>query len=187
MKYNSTFMMEVKIVKKIVGLLLSVLLILSQVTVAFAQEQDINEKYSSISEYNANYSQQKNAELLTLDNYNMSYSDNMQIQKSTDHLSLNDATPEMLSSLSKVKTQTKNIILNLNGTKVGTIKLQYQTWVQGGRTQFAYDTCKLGHPQLNTYWTLESSNVSFSGDKISVYFSFIYGAFQDHAWVYFYP
>lgn len=67
------------------------------------------------------------------------------------------------------------------------ISLQYQTDIQGGRPQFLYDTCYLSHPSITTYWKLETSNVEFSGDRIGVYFSFIYGSFQDHAWVYFYP
>lgn len=45
--------------------------------------------------------------------------------------------------------------------------------------------CYLSHPSITTYWKLETSNVEFSGDRIGVYFSFIYGSFQDHACLYF--
>lgn len=85
------------------------------------------------------------------------------------------------------KSAGTSIILANQRVQVGTITLQYQTDIQGGRPQFLYDTCYLSHPSITTYWKLETSNVEFSGDRIGVYFSFIYGSFQDHAWVYFYP
>ena len=123
-----------------------------------------------------------------LDEYRERYSKNVDIkQELKPSLTLQDMSAEILLTLSSVKTQTKHIILVLNGTDVGTITLQYQTIIQGGRPQFAYDTCYLSHPKLTTYWSLKSSNMDFSGDKIGVYFSFVYGIFQDHAWVYFKP
>ena len=90
-------------------------------------------------------------------------------------------------SLSTVKRQAKSIITEGDNTKVGTITLEYQTQIVGGRPQFAYSSCSLSHPNLDTYWALEESTVSFSGDCIKVYFSFVFGPFQDYAWVYFYP
>lgn len=86
-----------------------------------------------------------------------------------------------------VKEQTKDIITNESGSKVGTITLQYQTEIQGGRPQFLYDKCYL-KPNVTTYWSIDESHSEFSGDRIAVYFTFTYwGQFYETAVVYFYP
>lgn len=73
------------------------------------------------------------------------------------------------------------------GLKVGTITLQYQTEIQGGRPQFLYDKCYL-KPNVTTYWSIDESHSEFSGDRIAVYFTFTYwGQFYETAVVYFYP
>lgn len=89
--------------------------------------------------------------------------------------------------ISPVKEQTKDIITNESGSKVGTITLQYQTEIQGGRPQFLYDKCYL-KPNVTTYWSIDESHSEFSGDRIAVYFTFTYwGQFYETAVVYFYP
>ncbi|MDD6221908.1 MAG: hypothetical protein PUB14_03650 [Lachnospiraceae bacterium] len=198
--------------KKMMSVVMTVLVFLLFTTTAWAQEEkslnQVTEGMLSIPAYNEQYSDEKteenflsipaynekyaaeplNEDFLSLDEYRERYSKNVDIkQELKPSLTLQDMSAEILLILSSVKTQTKHIILVLNGTDVGTITLQYQTIIQGGRPQFAYDTCYLSHPKLTTYWSLKSSNMDFSGDKIGVYFSFVYGIFQDHAWVYFKP
>ena len=134
----------------------------------------------TLDEYNSMYGNEE--EFLTLHQYNSTYSNEEEILNNPQNLYSSSAW-----TISPVKQQTKPIIVKRGACQVGTITLQYQTDIQGGRPQFLYDRFYLSHPYLTTYWTLEYSTVNFSGDCISVYFSFIYGAMQDHAWVYFYP
>ena len=147
------------------------------------------EEYLSIPAYNKKYAAEPLSEdFLSLDEYRELYSKNDDIkQELKPSLTLQDVSAEILSTLSPVKTQTKHIILYWNGTDAGTVTLQYQTIILGGRPQFAYDTCYLRTPNITTYWSLEKSDVDFTGDRIGVYFSFVYGTFQDHSWVYFTP
>lgn len=172
--------------KKIISVLLTVFLMSASVLTVSANPQMDN--FVSIPNYNDTYSaEEKNSGMLSLDEYAAKYSSGKVLTQRSAPLTLKEASPEILSTISGPKSQTKSIILHINGTSVGTIKLNYKTAIQGGRPQFLYDTCYLSHPNLTTYWSLEYSNVEFSGDRIGVYFSFIYGAFQDYAWVYFYP
>lgn len=175
-------------IKKVLCLFISLLMVFTSITVVFAQETENLDGTLSIPSYNKTYSvTPPNNEMISLDEYNAEYANGKSPLRTTNLLTLENASEEILNTLSAVKSQTKPIILANNGTQVGTIKLSYQTAIQGGRPQFVYDTCTIGHPNLTTYWSLEYSYVDFSGDRIGVYFSFIYGAFQDHAWVYFYP
>ena len=134
----------------------------------------------TLDEYNSMYGNEE--EFLTLDQYNSTYSNEEEILNIPQNLYSSSAW-----AISPVKQQTKPIIVEWGACQVGTITLQYQTDIQGGRPQFLYDKCYLSHPNLTTYWILDYSTVNFSGDCISVYFSFVYGVMQDHAWVYFYP
>lgn len=94
--------------------------------------------------------------------------------------------PRSSGSLSAQKTKTANIMLE--GRKIGQQTIQYKTVVQGGRPQFAYDTVKLSKVgNLDTYYTLTSSRVSFSGDVITVYFDLAYGDFFAQATATFRP
>lgn len=172
--------------KKIISLFTTVMLLLSSTITVFAQEIDSQENLT-LPSYNKKYSKQSTDDnFLSLQEYNTKYSNGeTPIKEGISPLTTQNV-PNIFD-ISPVKRQTKPIILKTEGTKVGTITLQYQTDIQGGRPQFLYDTCYLSHPNLNTYWTLESSDVEFTGDRIGVYFSFFYGVFQDHAWVYFYP
>lgn len=181
--------------KKIISMLLSVIIMAASFNIVLANDtrnaslpvQEYNNKYTekksekmfSLDKYNQVYMEKSDSGLLTLDEYNKIYSNqniaNISIPKSS-----------LRSPLSGVKRQTKNIVVRYEGSVVGTVTLEYQTWIQGGRTQFAYDTCKVGH-SLSTYWFLEESYTDFTGDRIGVYFSFVFGSMQDYAWVYFYP
>lgn len=166
--------------RKLLCFVVAMLLLLSPAMNVSAQELDNDRGLLKIHDYNELFADSSEADnMIALDEYNCIYGGAT--------LNIQNEEVMTLSDLSGVKRQTKDIILNLNGTKVGTITLEYQTIMSGGRPQFAYDTCKLSHPNLNTYWDLETSKVEFSGDRIGVYFSFIFGAFQDHAWVYFRP
>lgn len=129
------------------------------------------EEFLSLDEYNSVYGNEE--EFLTLDQYNSTYSNEEEILNIPQNPYSSSAW-----TISPVKQQTKPIIAE-GGAQVGTITLQYQTDIQGGRPQFLYDKCYLSYPNLITY--------HFSGDCISVYFSFVNGEMKDHAWVYFYP
>ena len=123
-------------------------------------------------EYNSTYGNEE--EFLTLDQYNSTYSNEEEVLNNPQNLYSSSAW-----TISPVKQQTKPIIVERGALQVGTITLQYQTDIHGGRPQFLYDKCHLSYPNLITY--------HFSGDCISVYFSFVNGEMKDHAWVYFYP
>lgn len=130
------------------------------------------EEFLTLDEYNSMYGNEE--EFLTLDQYNSTYSNEEEILNNLQNLYSSSAW-----TISPVKQQTKPIIVEWGACQVGTITLQYQTGIQGGRPQFLYDKCHLSYPNLITY--------HFSGDCISVYFSFVNGEMKDHAWVYFYP
>lgn len=154
--------------------------------------QPTDNDFLSLKEYNAEYSNGENPleqptdnDFLSLQEYNNEYS-NGENPLEIDSPLTTQNDPD-ICAISPIRKQTKSIILANQKVKVGTVTLQYQTDIKGGRPQFLYDTCYLGHPNITTYWKLETSNVKFSGDRISVYLSFTYGSFQDHAWVYFYP
>ena len=196
--------------KKVICLFSAFLLLLSSAMTTYAHEAD-SQDYLSIPSYNETYSEQPtdapeadSQDYLSIPSYNETYSEQ---PTDNDFLSLQEYNAEYsngenpleidsplttqndpdICAISPIRKQTKSIILANQQVKVGTVTLQYQTDIKGGRPQFLYDTCYLGHPNITTYWKLETSNVKFSGDRISVYFSFTYGSFQDHAWVYFYP
>lgn len=146
--------------------------------------EDNSDTFMTLSEYNDRYAkdiEEDTDDFLSLDEYNSTYGNK---DMSNDLQQFNSSSSW---AISPVRQQTKPIITEWGKCQVGTITLQYQTDIQGGRSQFLYDRCYLSHPYLTTYWTLEYSTVNFSGDCISVYFSFIYGVMQGHAWVYFYP
>ena len=171
--------------KKVICLFSAFLLLLSSAMTTYAHEAD-SQDYLSIPSYNETYSEQPtDNDFLSLQEYNAEYS-NGENPLEIDSPLTTQNDPD-ICAISPIRKQTKSIILANQQVKVGTVTLQYQTDIKGGRPQFLYDTCYLGHPNITTYWKLETSNVKFSGDRISVYFSFTYGSFQDHAWVYFYP
>lgn len=166
--------------RKLLFLVVAMVLLVSPAINVSAQELDSSEELLKIHDYNELFADASEVgNMVTLDEYNCIYGGST--------LNYQNEGVMELSGLSGIKKQTKDIILNSNGTKVGTITLEYQTIISGGRPQFVYDTCKLSHPNLNTYWNLDTSKVDFSGDKIGVYFSFSFVAFQDDAWVYFRP
>lgn len=171
--------------KKIICLLSTLLLLSASVITVYAQGANSKDNLS-IPSYNKAYSENsKENTFLSLQEYNTEYSNGENPLKITSPLTTQNISD--IYAISPVQTQTKPIILANQNVEVGTITLQYQTDIQGGRPQFLYDTCYLSHPNITTYWSLETSHVEFSGDRIGVYFSFIYGPLQDHAWVYFYP
>lgn len=171
--------------KKVICLFSAFLLLLSSAMTTYAHEAD-SQEYLSIPSYNKTYSAQPtDNNFLSLQEYNTEYSNGENPLKIDSPLTTQNA-PDIFA-ISPIRKQTKSIILANQRVQVGTITLQYQTDIQGGRPQFLYDTCYLSHPNITTYWKLETSNVEFSGDRIGVYFSFIYSSLQDHAWVYFYP
>ena len=196
--------------KKVICLFSAFLLLLSSAMTTYAHEAD-SQDYLSIPSYNETYSEQPTGapeadsqDYLSIPSYNETYSgqppdnDFLSLQEYNNEYSNGENPLEIdsplttqndpdICAISPIRKQTKSIILANQKVKVGTVTLQYQTDIKGGRPQFLYDTCYLGHPNITTYWKLETSNVKFSGDRISVYFSFIYGSLQDHAWVYFYP
>ena len=171
--------------KKVICLFSAFLLLLSSAMTIYVHETD-SQDYLSIPSYNKTYSAHPtDNNFLSLKEYNTEYS-NGENPLEIDSPLTTQNDPD-ICAISPIRKQTKSIILANQKVKVGTVTLQYQTDIKGGRPQFLYDTCYLGHPNITTYWKLETSNVKFSGDRISVYFSFIYGSLQDHAWVYFYP
>ena len=196
--------------KKVICLFSAFLLLLSSAMTTYAHEAD-SQDYLSIPSYNETYSEQPTGapeadsqDYLSIPSYNETYSgqptdnDFLSLQEYNNEYSNGENPLEIdsplttqndpdICAISPIRKQTKSIILANQKVKVGTVTLQYQTDIKGGRPQFLYDTCYLGHPNITTYWKLETSNVKFSGDRISVYLSFTYGSFQDHAWVYFYP
>lgn len=92
--------------------------------------------------------------------------------------SLSDLTEVNPLALSPVTTKTAVIIDN-EGDGIGTVTLQYQTQIVGGRPQFVYSTCYLGHPVSYNGWTCVDSNATFSGDVIKVYATFALGPFDE--------
>lgn len=100
--------------------------------------------------------------------------------------------PEIVTfsgGLSGVKTQTKKAYLSTAGDYLGTVTLQYQTMVSGGRPQFAYDTVKMGYDfsSSKSYYAVGSPSVNYTGDKITVYFPAQFGILVDEAVVEFTP
>ena len=196
--------------KKVICLFSAFLLLLSSSMTTYAHEAD-SQDYLSIPSYNETYSEQPtdapeadSQDYLSIPSYNETYSgqptdnDFLSLQEYNNEYSNGENPLEIdsplttqndpdICAISPIRKQTKSIILANQQVKVGTVTLQYQTDIQGGRPKFLYDTCYLSHPNITTYWKLETSKVEFSGDRIGVYFSFIYGSLQDHAWVYFYP
>lgn len=142
--------------------------------------------YYTIPRYNEVYTSQPiEEEFLSLQEYNDKYSHGESPLVGDVPLTFQDISP---AEISPVKTQVADIVGNESGAVLGTITLQYQTDIQGGRPQFLYDRCYLGNIQLNTYWNLDSSHTEFSGDKITVYFDFSFGGmFTESAVAYFYP
>ena len=112
--------------------------------------EDDHGELLTLDEYNSMYGNEE--EFLTLDQYNSTYSNEEEILNNPQNLYSSSAW-----TISPVKQQTKPIIVEWGACQVGTITLQYQTDIQGGRPQFP------------------------------VYFSFVNGEMKDHAWVYFYP
>lgn len=115
-----------------------------------------SEEFLSLHEYNATYN--NNREFLSLDEYNSTYSHS--------------------KTVSSTKQQSKPIMIDNGLSQAGTLTLQYQTDILGGRPQFLYDRC---YPELQPYLTLEYSSVHFSGDRITVYFTFSDGDVMEHA------
>ena len=72
---------------------------------------------------------------------------------------------------------------------MGTVTLQYQTTISGGRPQFAYDAVKLGYDfsSSKSYYAVGSPSVSYTGDKITVNFQAQFGILVDEAVVEFTP
>ncbi|WP_434689139.1 hypothetical protein [Hungatella sp. SB206] len=84
------------------------------------------------------------------------------------------------------KSKTANIVGNYGGKKVGTITLNYQTQIIGGRPQFIYDTCEyeISSVGLNV---ITITDVVYSNDNIRITFSIRLGPSYDVATVNFTP
>lgn len=165
--------------KKYLGILFAIMVFLVSTSNAFAME--------TTDDTNSSITGGKN-DVLSIDEYNLLFSgDILKVNATEDIIHLNDAPATMLNTLSDWQTQTKNVVLKNDGSTIGSVTLRYKTWIQGGRPQFVYDTCTISQPVFNTYWTLVDSNVSYSGDVISVNYNFVFGPITDTAWVYFYP
>lgn len=165
--------------KKYLGILFAVMIFFVSSSNAFAMEtlENMNESVFT-----------NKKEALSIDEYNGLYSDSItNLDVAEDIMHIKDAPAIMLNTLSDWKTQTKNVVLKNDGSTIGTVTLRYKTWIQGGRPQFAYDTCTISQPVFNTYWSLVDSHVDFSGDVIAVNYNFVFGPLDDTAWVYFYP
>lgn len=161
--------------KKYLSILLILMIFFVSGTSAFAMELPDETKNS-------------NKDMLSIDEYNKLYSSNTErTYTAEDIIHFSDTSEVMSNTLSDWKTQTKNVVLKNDGSTIGTVTLRYKTWIQGGRIQFAYDTCTISAPVFNTYWSLTDSYVDFSGDVISVNYNFVFGPLDDTAWVYFYP
>ena len=94
----------------------------------------------SIPSYNKTYSAQPtDNDFLSLQEYNTEYSNGENPLKIDSSLTTQNA-PD-ICAISPIRKQTKSIILANQRVQVGTITLQYQTDIQGGRPQFLYDTC----------------------------------------------
>lgn len=170
--------------KKIVSLFVSFAVLFTCSMPAYAQNA-APEGYFTLPRYNEVYSSQPaEEEFLSLQEYNDQYSHGESPLAGNAPLPLQESSP---TRISPVKTKVANIVGNESGAIMGTVTLQYQTEIQGGRPQFVYDRRYLGNIQLNTYWNLDSSHVEFSGDRITVFFDFSYGAFTESAVAYFYP
>lgn len=153
----------------------------------FLSLDEFNEKYAnegflSLDEFNEKYA---NEDFLSLEEFNKKYSsgespvnDGAQVPMLRDH-------PFMAASAQQVKTEP--IILYYRGIRVGRITLKYKTWIQGGRPQFVYDSCYLGNPIPEGGWILTDANVTYAGDKITVYIECFSGSDHDTSWVYFTP
>lgn len=168
--------------KRFLSMLISFVLICSFSLNVFAQDGS-SSGYLTIPQYNEKYSAQTDG-FLSLQEYNNKYSHGESPIIGNEVPNSQNVAPFRISP---VKEQTKDIITNESGSKVGTITLQYQTEIQGGRPQFLYDKCYL-KPNVTTYWSIDESHSEFSGDRIAVYFTFTYwGQFYEMAVVYFYP
>lgn len=134
-----------------------------------------SETVLDISKTNDHYSDENciDEEFLPLHEFNAKYADE-EFKGITD--SYATSTDEYsLFSLSPVKTQTAQIIGN-DGA-IGTVTLQYQTQIIGGRPQFVYDTCYIGRPTAYNGWLLTESHATFSGDTIQVFATFEFSYF----------
>ena len=78
-------------------------------------------------------------------------------------------------------------IYDASGNQLGTVALDAETAIIGGRPQFVYDKCYLGHPSAYNGWPCVDSSLSFSGDRIVVYATFSNGYFQQSGSAVFYP
>lgn len=149
----------------------------SAVIPVYAEEND--DPFMTLFEYNQRYAKESE-EFLSLDDYNSTYSRKEAIPEFTQ----NTVSP---LTISDVKQHTAPVLIESKELQAGTITLQYQTDILGGRPQFLYDRFYLSCPDIAETWILEYSTVSFTGDCISIYFSFNCDNTQTHAWVYFHP
>ena len=120
--------------KRFLSMLISFVLICSFSLNVFAQDGS-SSGYLTIPQYNEKYSAQTDG-FLSLQEYNNKYSHGESPIIGNEVPNSQNVAPFRISP---VKEQTKDIITNESGSKVGTITLQYQTEIQGGRPQFLYE------------------------------------------------
>ena len=138
--------------KKVICLFSAFLLLLSSTLTTYAHETNSQDNLS-IPSYNKTYSTQPtDNNFLSLQEYNIEYSNGENPLKTDSPLTTQNV-PD-ICAISPIRKQTKSIILANQRVQVGTITLQYQTDIQGGRPQFLYDTCYLSHPSITTYLSL---------------------------------
>ena len=93
--------------------------------------EDNSDTFMTLSEYNDRYAkdiEEDPDDFLSLDEYNSTYG-NKEMSNG----------PQQLNSSSSWASSP--VITELGKCQVGTITLQYQTDIQGGRPQFLYDRC----------------------------------------------
>ena len=119
--------------KKVICLFSAFLLLLSSTLTTYAHETNSQDNLS-IPSYNKTYSTQPtDNNFLSLQEYNIEYSNGENPLKTDSPLTTQNV-PD-ICAISPIRKQTKSIILANQQVKVGTVTLQYQTDIKGGRPQ----------------------------------------------------
>lgn len=111
------------------------------------------------------------------------------LQKLSSYGVFDEASACGYEDLSEVKTETQSVYLTNAGDYLGTVTISYQTMIQGGRPQFAYDTVYLGYDVSHgpSYYAISYPIIDYSGDKITVTFTAQFGILYDEAVAVFTP
>lgn len=166
-------MLKLKKIKRITSVLLAAALVLTcNVSTIFAQTPDASSAEHTLS---------NNEGMMSLEDYNSKFNH--------DEYNKKVATPRS-AKLSGVKTKTKNIVTSINGMKVGTVTIKYQSYMESGRPKFALDTVYISAPPSRYgVWLLADSYVTYTADNVAVHYTYTstVGGMTDYATVNFVP